>query len=262
MKNEQFKKHFYIGLTAFGVIAASILFFFLLFRLGDIFDGINKVVSILMPVVYGIALAYLLLPLYNWLCKKFYGVFTKKMKKQRSAIRLSKALSTTISILFAIIIIGGLLALVIPQVARSIITIVSDLPQSFQDLTNWFNHALRNHEQFMNFISSALEKAADAIRDFINEGSFLSDLSALVSNVSSVIRSVVSLAENVVIGIIVAIYILNSTKVFSAQAKKLTYSIFKVNTANSIIHNFRFTHQMVSGFINGRLFEALIVGVL
>ena len=67
MKHDSFKTYLHWGLTAFGVVALSILFFFSLFKAGALVHFFQTLLGILMPFVYGLAMAYLLTPVFNWL---------------------------------------------------------------------------------------------------------------------------------------------------------------------------------------------------
>ena len=60
MKHDSFKTYLHWGLTAFGVVALSILFFFSLFKVGALVHFFQTLLGILMPFVYGLAMAYLL----------------------------------------------------------------------------------------------------------------------------------------------------------------------------------------------------------
>lgn len=62
MKHDSFKTYLHWGLTAFGVVALSILFFFSLFKVGALVHFFQTLTGILMPFVYGLAMAYLLTP--------------------------------------------------------------------------------------------------------------------------------------------------------------------------------------------------------
>lgn len=256
------KKYLYIGITAFCVVAACILLFFILFKINTIIGGLGKIVSYLMPVVYGIILAYLLLPLHNWLTSKFLTGLSKKMKKERTARRTAKVFATTISITFALVIVIGLVALVAPQVWNSVSSIVSTLPDTIRSFRSWINNVFDDRPYIQEAISSALATIENYVKDFASSDTFLNFTPDIVSVVTSGFKSLISFAENIIVGIIIAIYVLNSSKLFAAQAKKLTYSIFPLRIANSIIHNFRYTHKMIGGFLNGRLLDSLIIGIL
>ena len=54
-------KYFRWGVTAFLTIAASICFYYLLFHGSSIKTGFHTIIGILMPVVFGLVTAYLLM---------------------------------------------------------------------------------------------------------------------------------------------------------------------------------------------------------
>ena len=72
----------------------------------------------------------------------------------------------------------------------------------------------------------------------------------------------VNILKNVIVGIIIAIYVLNSKDLFAAQAKKIAYSIFSTEHANLFIKNTRFIHRVFGGFITGKLLDSLIIGMI
>ena len=114
-------KYFRWGLTAFLTAAAGILFYFVIFHMRVLKSGIDLVIAILMPVIYGLLISYVLWPLVRIFETKLFGKILKKMKvtptaKGKKAIRLTCVLATLFLFLFAIYL---LLALLIPQVANS-----------------------------------------------------------------------------------------------------------------------------------------------
>ena len=256
------KKYFHIGVTAFCVVCACILFFFLIFKAGAIFNSIGSILSHLVPIAYGIVLAYLLLPLNNWLNKSFVSLFSKRFKKEKRVVRTSKILSTTISILFALIVVTGLVALVAPQFWNSVTSLINTMPDTLSSLNTRLNESLADRPVLKENISELLVMAETKLREIAADGKYLQYVPNVIDGITTTISALISFAENIIVGVIVAIYVLNNTKLFAAQAKKLTYSLFNVKTANSIIHNFRYTHKMIGGFINGRLLDSLIIGIL
>ena len=57
------QQHLNRGMTAFLVVAASIVFYFAFLRFGHISGVLGKIFQILKPIIYGFVLAYLLNPL-------------------------------------------------------------------------------------------------------------------------------------------------------------------------------------------------------
>ena len=67
---------------------------------------------------------------------------------------------------------------------------------------------------------------------------------------------------NVVIGIIVSAYLLSNMESASARAKRLCYCIFGVEWAEKIRAAIRFTDKTFMGFINGKLLDSAIIGLI
>lgn len=70
-----------LGVTAFLVIAASILFYYGIFHMKSLITGIKTFFGIMAPIIYGAAIAYLLTPIVNFLERKIiFPIFEKRNK--------------------------------------------------------------------------------------------------------------------------------------------------------------------------------------
>ena len=107
------------------------LLFFLIYNIKAIQGFFSGLVTVLTPFIIGAVIAYLLSPLYNMLLRNFEDVFQRKLGPRR-ARSFGVALSVTISILFALVLLGGLFALVLPNLINSIMGIVSSFPTYIQ----------------------------------------------------------------------------------------------------------------------------------
>ncbi len=67
---------------------------------------------------------------------------------------------------------------------------------------------------------------------------------------------------NVIIGIIVSVYILSNMERFIAGVRRLTYSLFGIETAEKIRDGLAFTDKTFMGFINGKLLDSAIIGLI
>ena len=65
MKFKFEKKYLYWGITAFLAIAASILFYYILFHRSNLSSAMSAFVGIAMPIIDGFVLAYLMTPVLN-----------------------------------------------------------------------------------------------------------------------------------------------------------------------------------------------------
>ncbi|MFR8411089.1 MAG: AI-2E family transporter [Butyricicoccus sp.] len=88
------------------------------------------------------------------------------------------------------------------------------------------------------------------------------DLLPQLGNMMSGVVTTVNVLMNLLIGVIIALYILNSKDTFCAQAKKMTYSLFAVEKANAIMARVAHIHRVFGGFITGKLMDSSIIGML
>lgn len=251
------KKFFYWGVTIVSVVAISILFFFAIFKMEAIGHFIGQIFNILMPFVYGLVIAYLLIPSFNYFYRKLYPVLKKKAKTPQRAARLAKGLSTLISMLLGMLIVGALISMVLPQLVNSIIGLVDTLPASIRNVTLWLQNLLANNPEIEKTAMQFYQEGVDTLTVWIKN-----DMIPQLTSLMNGLVGTFNFLKNLLIGIIIAVYVLNSKELFAAQAKKLLYSFVKVPQANLIIDNVRFTHQVFGGFINGKLLDSLIIGVI
>jgi predicted PurR-regulated permease PerM len=79
---------------------------------------------------------------------------------------------------------------------------------------------------------------------------------------ASGVMGVVTGMANVLVGLIISVYVLCSTRTFEAQGKKVTYALFNKKHAKMILDTMRKSNEIFGGFISGKLLDSLIVGLL
>lgn len=259
MKKDSFRPYFQLGLTAFLVIALSILFFFSLFKVEELKQFIAAVFQILTPFIYGAVLAYLLIPVFNFCYRNLYSFFRKHIKKQRKAAIIAKGFSTALSITMALLLVVALISLVLPQVVNSIIGLIESnlLMQSIQKVSVFIEDLLQNNPQVEAMAIQMYEEVVSSLTNWVK-----ADMLPQLTNLVSGLVGTITVLKNIAIGVIIAVYLLNSKELFSAQAKKLLYSVLKPARANVILNQTRYTHQVFGGFISGKLLDSLIIGII
>ena len=122
MKFKFNKKYLYWGITAFLVIACSILFYYVLFHRSSFTGGIGKIIQISMPIIDGFVLAYLITPILNkvekCIIKPIYikaDIPMTSKNKQRM-----RAISILLTIVLILIVFYEFFGLIIPEVIRSV----------------------------------------------------------------------------------------------------------------------------------------------
>ena len=70
------KQHYQWGLTAFLVVVCCFIVFFLLYRSDAVGDVFSKILGAITPLLYGMVMAYLLCPIYNFTVSRSYGLIS------------------------------------------------------------------------------------------------------------------------------------------------------------------------------------------
>lgn len=106
MKLQPNKKYTTIAIYAFLVIAAAIALFYLINEHATVGRVIGTFVSLMMPFIYGAALAYILNPVLNWLEKKVFP----RLFGERLSRRARRRIGVLISFIFAAAVVAIFLA--------------------------------------------------------------------------------------------------------------------------------------------------------
>lgn len=263
MKFKVNNKYFRWGLTAFLVVAASIIFYYLVFHSSNIKAGIKVVTNILMPVVFGLVTAYLLTPVLNFLEDKVLNpLFSKcriKQSKRRDSIVRILGILITVVLLFALI--YGLFAMLLSQIVPSIQNIIINFDTYMGNFTRWLNKLLEDNAELGSYVIKMVDKYSVELEMWLNDKVFATT-SELIKTVSLSVISVLRVLWDFIIGLIISIYVLASKEKFAGQAKKIAYAAFEKDTANIVIKNFRFTHRTFISFISGKIIDSIIIGLL
>ena len=249
------------GITAFFVITSCILVYFALLRFDTVRNALESFSSIMEPFVWGFVFAYLLCPIYNWCVRKIYAVLRSHGKPLKSDLTIAKVCGTVLSLAILLIVVTGISWMIIPGLYDSIVNIVEIIPASKDMFLAWLDNKLQNFPIAEEKMASYINNSADNLIRFATD-TFLPHYTTIASGISSSIIGAVSLAKNIVIGIIVSVYFLNSKDIFAAQLKKLIFAVFKEQTAEKTLEVARFTNHSFGGFISGKIIDSAIIGVI
>ena len=261
MKRKIEPKHLSAGIVAFAVIIASILVLFILWRFEVIASAVGVVFAALTPVLMGLVIAYLLLPVMRFFERIYYPGISKKVEKASKAKKVTRALAIVTAMLIALAIIVGLLWLLLPQLIDSISSLIVALPGYFTNLRDAVMGLLANQPELQQQISQFFLDFQDTVIGFLSD-IVLPQMGDWVSNLTNGIMGLFSALLNLIVGFILAIYLLYHKDLYSAQAKKILFACFKSDHANGILRVTRLAHHTFGGFIIGQVINAVIVGVL
>ena len=264
------KKYLHWGVTAFLVVAASILFYMALNYLPVLKKALQKLANILNPFIWGLVFTYLLTPLMRTLERSCFFPLGKKLykkskKSEGKVRRFGRALSVLVSIIVLLAVLTALVYMILPQLYSSIETIVTNSPAYLENLGVWVDQTLKDFPAVADFLEARLQELNTNLgNDLFGwiQTNVLPQLGSFVTNVTSGVYSVVRGVYNLVIGIIVSVYLLNGIEQYGAAFKRVLYSIFNIESAEKLLEGIRFTDRTFMGFINGKLLDSAIIGLI
>ncbi len=256
-KKPHIKPYLYGMLAGFGAISLSILFFFLIYRFQGFGDAISKLTGILMPFIYGAVIAYLLKPVCNCVENFLRRLLPEKMGTA------ANMLAVTISLLFGILVVYALIMMIVPQLITSVTTLYYTARNNLNDFVDWASHQeiIASNQKLLDFIETSYDNLQDML-DNIVRTKLVPSMQSLLSGAALGVMSFVAFLKNIVIGVIVSVYLLASRKKFGQQCKMILYSLIKPRWADIILEEILYADKMFGGFINGKILDSAIIGVL
>lgn len=228
-------------LIIFSGITLWIVFNYKLF-----FDFVNFVLKLAMPIVVGIAIAFIINVPMRQIENKIFKIEKRKHKK---LIRL-------ISLLLSIVIIFGILALILFLIIPEFIEAIGALGKNLPNSLDWINSVIGK-------VSNISPVVDDYVKN-INVGHLVSSVGINANNVINIMISFLSSAISKVVmfffGFIIAIYILADKENLGRQAKKIIYAFFNTKVSDEIIRIYRLTNTTFTNFITGQCLDACLTG--
>lgn len=249
------RRYLYMSMAVFIAISLSLVLFFILFRLQGIGDALGTLSDILAPFVYGGVVAYLLRPLCNTYESFFIDVLPKKAKQ------LSNSVAVILSLITGLLVVYTLIIMIAPQLYQSIMSLWNSMPEKINQFVTWATSVFGEDEEMLQLFNTGSQKLITELETWATE-TLVPQISSLVSGVGSSVLKVLNFFYDLLIGLIVAVYLLGSRKKFARQSVLLVRSFLKPKWADMFLNEVAFIDRMFGGFIDGKLVDSAIIGIL
>ncbi len=244
----------------FVVIVGSIFVYFFINRLDSVVNTVNWFISTLAPVLWGIALAYILNPVLLFFEKRFVRLFDKTDWQEAKKAKYVKRISITLTVLFGIFIIISLLLLIIPEFYKSLEKLITIIPDQLKNLNDWLEKEKNGDGLLKNLalvIQSVIDYISNSLTEFIKSSG-----SSIITKATNGIISVVNFLISFFIAIVTAVYALSGKQRFIGQVKKLVFALFSSERANDILTTARHGHKVFGKYLSGKIIDSMILGFL
>lgn len=258
------KKYLAWGITGFCVLAAAILFYYVVFNLSEVKAFFESLFGVCMPIIFGLIMAYLLSPICSFFERYLlYPIYHKfhlstDRLKVRGRIRKLAVLITWFITIYALYI---FFSIILEELIASVQSIVLQSSIYINNLEKLLHNLLSNNKEIEITATKLFETYSDELNNWLNN-TVIPQANVIIKEVSLSVLGVAKGLWNMVIGLIISIYVLCSKETFTGQAKKIAYAVFKEDTANKIIGDFRYANKTFGSFISGKIIDSIIIGIL
>lgn len=249
-EGETSSKRQFSPVRAIAITVICIVIVLILANLNALLQPFKILNSILAPIIIGLVIAYIGNPFLRFY---EYKVF-RRVKRQR----VNLAVSMVATYLTMIAIISGVAWLVVPQVAGSI-----------NDLRNNGMSYITTLVDFINRIISYLpiSGSEDRLVSFEKLLTYLINWisgygSELIGNIGTLLGSVITVLKNILVGVFVSIYVLLSKNRLNAGCRRVFHALLSPKKEEMLLHYISTAHQKFGGFIIGKMFDSMMVGII
>lgn len=226
-------------------VCTAVLLFLVISNFTVVKAVLAKGYSIISPFVVAFVIAFLLHTPVAWFERTAFSKFKYK-----------RAISILCTYIIASLLITALIVAVAPQVADSIGSVGNNIPKYIQSVTDILNDLTTEYHWDPEFVESITDMMNTAFKSL---STFVLSLVPQLLNFSV---SIGGFAIDMFMSVIASVYMLATKERLIFQTKKILYAFLKEKRADRIIEIGQITNEMFSKFINGKMVDSLIIGII
>ena len=222
----------------------------------DVVLGVLKTIwDIIFPFVLGGAIAFLTNVPMSFLEKK---IFENVKKKNKIVRKLKRPISLILTIVLVVSVIALVMFGVIPQLTRTMGTLVTSINDFIPQMQSWIGEFFHNNQEIMNLVDQIEFDPDQAIKWGI---SLLGNGAGNMMNTTmSAVGSIVSGVATFFIAFSFACYILFQKENLHIQIRKVFFAFLPRQKADAFLKVCSLTYRTFANFLAGQCLEAVILG--
>ncbi len=221
----------------------------------NIFSKIGNISGAAVPLISGLAMAYVL----NILMKKLEKIYFPKSKNE-IINKSRRAVCIFLAILLIIFILVIVALIVIPELVNAISVIIAAIPKFVEDIIKFIDTNSDKYEVVENTLTTMQIDVNEISRSVMTFASSL--LTEVLNSIILFASTMANSLINFIISLVFAIYALANKEKLSYQIKKVMKAFFKNKSIEKINYVFHVINESFSNFIVGQCVEAVIIGGL
>ena len=259
------------GVVAFLVLAALLLFFFILLKLPLLGRFIKNVTRALAPAIAGFIFAFIMSPMVRFFETKMIRLSCNRKNAKTEdeewitkVRRRSRRWSILITLAILLSIISLLLVTIIPELAKSLKNLAVNLADYLRQLKDIIDTYLKHNPRVADALNPVItrfsdtDKLAASITDYIDLKMAGGSIKFIANSAGAVVR----ILYIWLVGTIVAVYLLASKEYYIGLSKKLFFAILPKRTSKNAIQTLHKANIIYSAAILGKLVDSIIIGMI
>lgn len=214
---------------------------------GILLEGFKKVISVIMPFIMAIILAYLFY--------KPVAFLERIFNKNKILSKIARPLSVFSTYIVAILLIVLLINCVIPPIKQSTKELANNLPNYIETAKNTISNT--NSNSILKEID--IDQITKKIQEF-NFGSLIS--TDKIMEYAGKVIGVFGVIFNIFVTIVVSIYLLLQRKNIKEFLKKFARAVFDDYTYSKVNKYFDKSNHILLDFIYCQILDGIIIGIL
>ena len=238
-----------IVFTAFLVVA--------LWKFDVVLDVLKAIWGIAFPFVLGGAIAFVTNVPMSFLEKKIFG---RVKKENKIGAKLARPISLFLTIVFAVGVIVLVMFGVIPQLTRTMGTLMMSIADFIPQMQSWIREFSHNNQEIMKLVDQVQFNPDQAIKWGI---SLLGNGAGNMMNTTmSAVGSIVSGLATFFIAFSFACYVLFQKEKLHVQIRKVFFAFLPKKKADAFLKVCSLTYRTFANFLAGQCLEAVILGCM
>ena len=227
------------------IVLLGILFYILLVNFSAVRSRIDMFFDVISPFIAGFVVAYLLNSPVKFFERKVYR-----------RLRWKRGLSITTVYILAIALVAFLINMILPQVVSSVTELIANLKGYIDNLNNLVDHLVTRFE----LEGDSIDALMVSYEDLMNKAAGY--VAAAIPQILNFGYAVGSGIVTALTAFIASIYMLSGKRTLISQIRGALFALFPVEKVKRFLHNCSRANNIFVGFINGKIIDSAIIGVL
>ena len=237
------------------LIIFTVLLVVALWKFEVVIDILKTIWGIIFPFVLGGAIAFVINVPMSFLEKKIFG---KIKEGNKAGEKLARPISLLLTIILAVGVIILVMFGVIPQLTRTIASLMMSIATFIPQMQDWIREFSHNNQDIMKLVNQVQFNPDQAIKWGI---SILGNGAGNMMNTTmSAVGSIVSGFATFFIAFSFACYILFQKEKLYIQIRKIFFAFIPRKKAEAFLKICSLTYRTFANFLAGQCLEAVILG--